>query len=44
MEAAEYGLELLELALLAVLNYRGRYSMRAFRGWKGDDEVLVPWA
>jgi hypothetical protein len=44
MQAAQYGLELLELCLLAMMNYRGKYARRAFQGWKGDDEVTVPWA
>jgi hypothetical protein len=44
MEAAQCGLQLFELSLLAVMGYRGKYSMRAFQGWKEDDEVLVPWA
>jgi hypothetical protein len=44
MQAAQYGLELFELCLLAMMNYRGKYARRAFQGWKGDDEVPVPWA
>jgi hypothetical protein len=44
MQAAQYGLELYELCLLAIMNYRGKYTRRAFQGWKGDDEVSVPWA
>jgi len=43
-QAAQYGIELLELCLLAIMNYRGKYARRAFQGWKGDDEVPVPWA
>lgn len=43
MQTAQYGLELLELCLLAIMNYRGKYTRRAFQGWKGDDEILVPW-
>lgn len=44
MQAAQYGLELLELSILALLNYRGKYARRVFQGWKGDDEVSIPWA
>jgi hypothetical protein len=44
MQAAQYGLELFELCLLAMMNYQGKYIRRAFQGWKGDDEVPVPWA
>lgn len=43
MEAAQYGLELLELATLSSLGYAGTYCIRAHRGWKGTDELLVPW-
>jgi len=44
MQAAQYGIELFELCLLALMNYRGKYARRAFQGWKGDDEIPVPWA
>jgi hypothetical protein len=44
MQAAQYGMELFELCLLAIMNYRGKYARRAFQGWKGDDEIPVPWA
>lgn len=44
MQVAQYGIELFELCLLAMMDYRGKYARRAFQGWKGDDEVLVPWA
>lgn len=42
-QAAQCGLELFELSMLAILGYRGKYVRRAFQGWKGDDEVPVPW-
>jgi hypothetical protein len=44
MQAAQYGMELFELCLLAIMKYQGKYARRAFQGWKGDDEVPVPWA
>ncbi len=44
MQAAQYGLELFELCLLAMMNYRGKYASRALWGWKEGDEVPVPWA
>jgi hypothetical protein len=43
-QAAQYGIELFELCLLAIMNYRGKYARRAFQGWKGEDEIPVPWA
>jgi hypothetical protein len=43
MQAAQYGIELFELCLLAIMKYRGKYARRAFQGWKGDDEVPMPW-
>lgn len=42
-QAAQLGLELFELVLLALCGYRGKYACRAFRGWKGNDEIPVPW-
>lgn len=44
MQAGQYGIELFELSLLAMMSYRGKYARRAFQGWKGDDEIPVPWA
>lgn len=44
MQAAQYGMELFELCLLALMDYQGKYTRRAFQGWKGDDEIPVPWA
>jgi hypothetical protein len=43
MQAAQYGMELFELCLLALMDYQGKYTRRAFQGWKGDDEIPVPW-
>jgi hypothetical protein len=43
MQAAQYGMELFELCLLAMMSYQGKYARRAFQGWKGDDEIPVPW-
>jgi hypothetical protein len=44
LQAGQFAIESFELCLLALMNYRGKYARRAFRGWKGDDEVSVPWA
>jgi hypothetical protein len=44
MECSELALQYLELALLAVCGHDGYYARRGWRGWKGDDEVLVPWS
>lgn len=43
MQAAQLGLEFFELVLLALCGYEGKYACRAFRGWKGDDQTMVPW-
>lgn len=42
-EAAQLSIQYVELCLLALLDYRGRYARRGWRGWKGEDEVNVPW-
>jgi hypothetical protein len=44
MECSELALQYLELALLAVCGHDGYYTRRGWRGWKGDDEVPVPWS
>ena len=44
MECSQLALQFLEFALLAVCGYDGHYAQRAWRGWKGDDEVPVPWS
>jgi hypothetical protein len=44
MECSELALQYLELALLAVCGHDGYYARRGWRGWKGDDEVPVPWS
>jgi hypothetical protein len=43
-EAGQLALQYVELAVLALCGYQGKYARRAWRGWKGDDEVVVPWA
>ena len=42
-ECSQLAIQHLELALLGVCGHRGRYKRRGWRGWKGDDEVVVPW-
>jgi len=44
LECSELALHYVELALLAVCEYSGSFARRGWRGWKGDDEVPVPWA
>lgn len=39
----QLALQYLELVLLALFGHKGRYAQRAWRGWKGDDEIYVPW-
>jgi hypothetical protein len=43
-ECSQLALQYVELVLLGMCGYGGHYARRAWRGWKGDDEVLVPWA
>jgi hypothetical protein len=42
-ECSQLAMHYLELTLLALCGHPGHYTRRAFPGWKGDDEVLVPW-
>jgi hypothetical protein len=42
-QCSELAIQYVELALLALWGHRGHFARRGFRGWKGDDEVLVPW-
>ena len=43
LECSQLALQYLELAILEVCGHSGHYSQRTFQGWKGDDEVIVPW-
>jgi hypothetical protein len=42
-QAGQLALQYVELSLLALCGYQGKYARRCWRGWKGDDEVFVPW-
>lgn len=42
-ECSELALDYVDLVLLAVCGHDGHYARRGLVGWKGDDEVLVPW-
>jgi hypothetical protein len=42
-ECSQLALQYVELALLAICDHDGHYARRGWKGWKGDDEVLVPW-
>lgn len=42
-ECGQLALQYLELVLLALFGHTGRYAQRAWRGWKGEDEIPVPW-
>ena len=44
LECSQLALRYLELAILGVCAHSGRYAQRGFKGWKGDDEIVVPWA
>lgn len=43
-QAGQLTLQYVELSLLAVCGYQGKYARRGWRGWKGDDEIFVPWS
>jgi hypothetical protein len=43
-ELSELGLAYLELIHLALLGYKGVYTLRVFPGWAGDGVETVPWA
>lgn len=44
LECSQLVLHYLELCLLAVCGYHGRYARRGWRrGWEGDAETEVPW-
>ena len=42
-ECGQLALHYTDLALLAVCEHNGSYARRGWKGWKGDDEVPVPW-
>jgi hypothetical protein len=42
-EAGQLALQYVELSLLGLCGYQGKYARRCWRGWKGEDEVFVPW-
>jgi hypothetical protein len=44
MECSQLALQYLELAILAICGHNGYYARRRWKGWKGDDEDLVPWS
>jgi hypothetical protein len=42
-QAGQLALQYVELSLLALCGYQGKYARRGWRGWKRDNEVFVPW-
>jgi len=42
-QCGQVALHYLELALLALFGHDGYYARRGWEGWKGEDEVPVPW-
>ena len=42
-QAAQLSLQYVELTLLALFGYRGKYARRGWQGWRGDEEAPVPW-
>jgi hypothetical protein len=43
-QAGQLALQYVELSLLALCGYHGKYARRGWQGWRSDSEVLVPWA
>ncbi len=43
-QAGQLAVQYIELAVLALCGYQGKYARRAWRGWKGEDETFVPWS
>jgi hypothetical protein len=37
------GIGFIELVILALCEYEGAFARRGWRGWKGEDEIPVPW-
>lgn len=42
-DMAQMGIGYVELVILALCGYEGSYARRGWRGWKGTDEIPVPW-
>lgn len=42
-QAGQLILQYVELSLLALCGYQGKYAQRGWRGSKGENEVFVPW-
>jgi hypothetical protein len=42
-QAGQLALQYVELSLLALCGYQGKYARRCWRGSKGEDEDFVPW-
>lgn len=43
-QIAQTGIGFIELVILALCRYEGSFARRGWRGWKGNDEIPVPWA
>jgi hypothetical protein len=42
-EASQLAISYVELSLLAIFGYRGKYARRGIQGWRGEEEENVPW-
>lgn len=42
-QIAQMGIGFIELVILAICMYEGTIAQRGWKGWKGEDEILVPW-
>ncbi len=43
LECSQLAQQYVELAVLRLCNHQGYYAARGYKGWKGDDEIPVPW-
>lgn len=42
-QIAQMGIGFIELVILAICEYKGAFAQRGWSGWKGEDEIPVPW-
>lgn len=43
-DIAQMGIGFIELMILGICNYEGTFAKRVRDGWKGDNEISVPWS
>lgn len=42
-QIAQMGIGFIELVILAICEYKGAFAQRGWSGWKGENEIPVPW-